>query len=207
MSTLADRPRHVHRDHRPRHGQRRRRGRMRSSGDEERAGERWRRVTRCRLVCVIRLADQPLGDDDGEDDDGDDAARVEQELHRGEELGVEQQEDARRRRQRQRQPEHGVEEVLGQDHREGRADEDDGERPRRLSTRGSLRLGLRLRRLAGACCGARPSAALFGRRLHVAQPVAGRPRRLELQADGVQPVLVEQELAAVASWPGRTTSS
>ena len=44
------------------------------------------------------VADQPLGDDDGEDRDGDDAARVEQELHGGEELGVEGEEDARGRR-------------------------------------------------------------------------------------------------------------
>ena len=42
------------------------------------------------------LADQPLGHDDGEDDDGDDAAGVEQELHGGEELGVERA--GRRRR-------------------------------------------------------------------------------------------------------------
>ena len=51
------------------------------------------------------LADQALGDDDREDHDGDDAAGVEQQLHGGEELGVELQEDAGGAGQRERQPE------------------------------------------------------------------------------------------------------
>ena len=37
----------------------------------------------------------------------------------------------------------------------------------------------------------------LGWRLHVPQPVARRPRRLERKADGVQAILVEQELAPV----------
>jgi hypothetical protein len=58
-------------------------------------------------------ADEPLGGHDGEDHDGDDAPRVEQELHRGEELRIESEEDARGGGQGQGEPEHGVEEVLG----------------------------------------------------------------------------------------------
>jgi hypothetical protein len=47
--------------------------------------------------------------------------------------------------------------------------------------------------------GGRPAShrGFLRRRLHVAQAVAGRPRDSELLADRVQPILVEQHLAAI----------
>ena len=90
--------------------------------------------------------------------------------------------------QRQRQPEHRVKEVLGQD---------DGERAEASRTAASApkAIGSRLTRRASSRpwrCAPSAASAGLGRRLHVAQQVAGRPRGLELQADGVQAVLVEQ---------------
>ena len=62
------------------------------------------------------FADEPLGDDDGEDDDSDDAAGIKQQLYCSEELGVEQQEHARSSCQRQCQPEDGVEQIFRKHH-------------------------------------------------------------------------------------------
>src|SRR3989454_2765647 len=57
--------------------------------------------------------------------------------------------------------------------------------PSRASLAGLLRFSLRL------------GLGRFRGRLHVAQPVPRGPRRLELPPEGVEPVLVEQEVAAV----------
>ena len=150
------------------------------------------------------LADEPLGHDDREDDDGDDAAGIEQDLHGGEELRVERQKHPGRRDQRQRQPQHRVKQVLAEDDGESRADEHGGEAPEggdleRHAVPAPAASGFRLP--------ASGQLGLLRRRLHVAQPVAGRPRRLVLEADGVQPILVEQHLAPIGRRTCRTTSS
>ena len=75
------------------------------------------------------LANEPLGDDDGEDDDGDDAAGVKQELNGREELGVEEQEYAGRSGERQGEPEDGVKQVLREHYGERGADEQHGQDP------------------------------------------------------------------------------
>ena len=70
--------------------------------------------------------------------------------------------------------------------------------PTRTTARAAKAIGSRLTRplrrgLAGGAFGlGRP-----GRRLHVAEHVAGRPRGLELQPERVEAVLVEQQLAPV----------
>ena len=61
------------------------------------------------------LADQTLGQHDGEHQHGDDAASVEQELNREEKGGVEQEEDDGGGHQRARQAEDGVKEVGRED--------------------------------------------------------------------------------------------
>src|SRR6266542_3208902 len=75
------------------------------------------------------VGDQPLGDDDREDDNGDNAARIEEDLPGGEELGVERQEHACRRHERQCQPQHGVEQVPAEHDGQPRANEHGSEAP------------------------------------------------------------------------------
>src|SRR5207302_6223361 len=87
------------------------------------------------------------------------APRVEEELHGREELRVKGQEDARRHRERQGQVQHRVEQVLGQDHHEGRGQEQGPERPEGYGFQGHSGLPSAL---AGPASGAWAAGALGG---------------------------------------------